>query len=240
VSDIAVVRETFADDDQRWLGSAHGVENGRTITLDGSTFTGVWTDGRVPSGVCLGKITAAGADQGKYGLYDSGSSEVQSIIATGGTVGTFTITVAGETTAAIEFDATAAEVQAALEALSNVNVGDIVVAGGPLPETAVTLTYQGQFAGENVPAATIADSITNGSATLTTTTEGAAGAATNGLETFVGHLLTPARVINSAAATHDVTGALFLHGTVVESFLPTGHGLDAAAKEDAKGRIIYL
>ncbi|MFB7428788.1 hypothetical protein ACFC0K_36510 [Streptomyces hydrogenans] len=45
------------------------------------------------------------------------------------TDGNFTITHSGQTTAAIAYNATAAAVQAALEALSNVNSGDIVVTG---------------------------------------------------------------------------------------------------------------
>jgi hypothetical protein len=52
----------------------------------------------------------------------------------GGTGGTFTLTFSGQTTSGIAFDATAAAVQAALEALSNLNPGDVLVtgnAGGP-------------------------------------------------------------------------------------------------------------
>jgi hypothetical protein len=103
-----------------------------------------------------------------------GVNEVQSLVATGGTAGTFTLTFIGQTTAPIAFDATAAEVQAALEALSNVNPGDIVAAGGPLPATPVTLTFGGQYAGQDVPALVVADSVTDGDAVITTTTPGVA------------------------------------------------------------------
>ena len=102
-----------------------------------------------------------------------GSSEVQSVIATGATAGTFTLTFSGQTTAPIDFDAVAADVKTALDALSNLEVGDTVVAGGPLPGTAVTVTFGGQYAGENVPQMT-ADStgLTGGTAVVTTTTPG--------------------------------------------------------------------
>lgn len=63
------------------------------------------------------------------------------------TGGTFTITFDGQTTAAIDFDATAAEVQAALEALSNIGSGGVVCTGGPLPDTLVTITFAGEMAG---------------------------------------------------------------------------------------------
>jgi NHL repeat len=55
-------------------------------------------------------------------------------VTVGATGGTFTLTFTGQTTSGIPFDATAAGVQAALEALSNLNPGDVLVtgnAGGP-------------------------------------------------------------------------------------------------------------
>lgn len=102
------------------------------------------------------------------------TNEVQSLVATGGTAGDFTLTFIGQTTAAIAYNATAAAVQAALEALPNVNPGDIVAAGGPLPTTPVTLTFGGQYAGQDVPALVVVDNITDGTATITTPTPGVA------------------------------------------------------------------
>jgi hypothetical protein len=49
------------------------------------------------------------------------------------TSGTFTLSHAGQTTAAIARNATAATIKTALETLSNIPVGSIVVTGGPLP-----------------------------------------------------------------------------------------------------------
>ncbi len=57
------------------------------------------------------------------------------------TSGSYTLTYEGETTGAIAHDADAATIQAALEALSNVNAGDITVVGDGL-NTAGTLTIQ--------------------------------------------------------------------------------------------------
>ncbi|UCC96702.1 MAG: flagellar filament capping protein FliD [Phycisphaerales bacterium] len=57
--------------------------------------------------------------------------------------GTYTMTYEGQTTSAIAYNASPAEIQAALEALSTVNAGDITVAGSAngLDDGAVTLTF---------------------------------------------------------------------------------------------------
>lgn len=60
-------------------------------------------------------------------LSDNGSSAVQSILIKNATGGTFTITYSGQTTAALAFDASAADMQNALCALSNVGVGNLAV-----------------------------------------------------------------------------------------------------------------
>jgi flagellar hook-associated protein 2 len=57
--------------------------------------------------------------------------------------GTYTLTYKGQTTAAINYNATPAEIQAALEALTTVNAGDVTVDGGAagLDDGAVTFTF---------------------------------------------------------------------------------------------------
>ena len=57
--------------------------------------------------------------------------------------GTYTLTYEGQTTAAIAYDASPSEIQAALEALSTINAGDITVDGGAngLNDGAVTFTF---------------------------------------------------------------------------------------------------
>lgn len=77
-----------------------------------------------------------------------GVDEVQTIVLTGTpTGGTFTITFDGEETDDIAFNATAAEVQAALEALPTIGEGNVTCTGGPLPGTVVTITFSGQLSG---------------------------------------------------------------------------------------------
>jgi flagellar hook-associated protein 2 len=63
----------------------------------------------------------------------SAVSEVQKLpVTTGATGGTFTLTYDGHTTDPISYDATTAQIQAALEALPNVSTGDIIVSGDNL------------------------------------------------------------------------------------------------------------
>ncbi len=90
------------------------------------------------------------------------------------TAGTFTLTLNGNTTAAIAFNATAATVQTRLEALPNLNAGDITVSGGPLPGTSVSVLFDGPgvtFTDMN-PMTTTDSGINNGAATQVRTTRG--------------------------------------------------------------------
>ncbi|MFM9473954.1 hypothetical protein [Streptomyces scabiei] len=107
------------------------------------------------------------------------SNEVQQVAITGGpTGGTYTLTWSGQTTAGIAYNAAAAAVQSALEALSNIGVGDVVCAGGPHPGTPVTVTFQGALAETDVAQMTAsAAGLTGGTSpavNVTTTTPGGA------------------------------------------------------------------
>jgi flagellar hook protein FlgE len=83
-------------------------------------------------------------------------NEVQTIALTGApTGGTFTLTYAGQTTAALNYNSTAAQIDTALEALSNIGVGDVTCAGGALPGTAVTVTFTGALADTDAALMTI-------------------------------------------------------------------------------------
>ena len=121
--------------------------------------------------------------------YDPGTNEVQNVAITGTpTGGTFTLTYSGQTTGAIAYNATAATVQAALVALSNIGPGDVAVTGGPLPGTAVDVEFTGALGGTNVAGMTHTDSLTGGTApavAVTTTTAGAAAGTPTGNERMV-------------------------------------------------------
>lgn len=102
-----------------------------------------------------------------------GTNEVQTVTITGTpTGGTFTLTYGGNTTAPIAYNATAATVLAALQALPNTQA--VSVGGGPGPGTPYTVTFGG---GGDVAAMTATGSFTGGSTpavAVTTTTPGTA------------------------------------------------------------------
>ena len=117
---------------------------------------------------------AGGGNSGGFGPFnDMKTNETQVVRVTGATAGTFTLTFDGQTTAPIAFNATAAAIQAALEALSNIEPGDVVATGGPVNTNNVSVNFRGQFSIENLPQMT-ADgaALTGGTVAATTSQEG--------------------------------------------------------------------
>lgn len=221
---LTIKRESFgAPEDYSWLGSAHGTNEADPITLNGDAFLATFTDGIVPGGTVVAKNVGTGL----YEPYLGSPSETQVLTRTS-TGGTITLTFDGETTGTIAASAagfTAAVVEAALEALSNVDPADVTVtgsAGGPL-----TVTFGGRYLGQNVPALVVDNTSATGGTIVQSS--GVAGGAAGAVA--AGHLLTTIDLGGTTAGTVGNTGAaLYWHGEVVEAKLKTGHGLDAAAK----------
>lgn len=121
-----------------------------------------------------GKITVAAV---------TGTNEVQRITVTGTPTGgltTATITTPDAATGAIAipYNATAAQVQVLVNALTNVHLGDIVVSGGPFPGTAIDFTFVNDLSATDITSMTLVDAYTGGSspaAALTTPTAGVRG-----------------------------------------------------------------
>lgn len=207
-----------------WLMSTLGIEANQTVTLDLTQFTEDlhWTEAskyqperKLKSGIPLGKNTATGL----YEPYSAVTNEVQTATITGApTGGTFTLTYSGQTTAAIAYNATAATVQAALEALSNLAPGDVVVtgnAGGPY-----TLTFGGTLLGDNVASLTATASLTGGTSpgvTMATTTAGGTATASDGTQKFAGFLFTE---VSFYPGTTKVGAPLMVHGQIDVAKLP--------------------
>lgn len=185
------------------------------ITIDWSTITAVGADTTLPEGL----VVKSGAKYLRYGqvLCEIGTQEVQTATITGTPDGgTFTLTYSGQTTAAIAYNATAAAVQDALEALSNIAVGDVFVtgnAGGPY-----TIKFRAGLG--NVAAITASGAgLTGGTSpgvTMATTTTGAGSgkfgpydpAATDGRQTLArGRVV----ILNESVVEY---GALGLGGVV--------------------------
>lgn len=108
----------------------------------------------------------------------NGVNAVQQVSITGSpTGGTFTLTYSAQTTAAIAYNATAAAVQTALQALSSIGSGNVSCTGGPLPGSAVNATFIGTLGLQSLSTMTHTDSFTGGStpaAAVSTTTAGVA------------------------------------------------------------------
>ncbi|MER6844844.1 hypothetical protein [Streptomyces platensis] len=211
--------------DRPWLLSLHGSSTNKTITLDLTKFTETvhWVEGtafqpmrRLKSGLPLGKVTASGL----YAPYAGATNEVQTVTITGSpTGGTFTLTWSGQTTAAIAYNATAATVRTALEALSNIAPGDVTVtgsAGGPY-----TVTFGGANLGDDVAQMTASGaSLTGGSSpavSVATTTGGGAAGASDGTQVFAGLLYTET-AFNPGST--KCGAALMVHGDVRMDKLP--------------------
>ena len=122
-----------------------------------------------------------------------GTNEVQTVSTGGATSGSYQLSYGGEYTAPIAYDATAAQVQSALEALTVFAPGDVVVTGG---SGEYTVTFGGAYAREPVDQMGVSSSgTTGGTGSPTTTVETAAAPVDPGT-------LIPYRiVVRSAAGT---------------------------------------
>ena len=86
---------------------------------------------------------AGGVGGGGYGIYnDQLTDEAQTVRVTNATGGTFTLTFNGQTTAPLAFNSTAAQIDAALEALSNAGASTFTATGGPVNTANVTVTFR--------------------------------------------------------------------------------------------------
>ncbi|MFB7867349.1 hypothetical protein [Streptomyces sp. NPDC056069] len=207
-----------------WLMSMLGIEANQTVTLDLTAFdqNTHWLDAskyqperRLKSGIPLGKNTATGL----YEPYAAVTNEVQSVTVTGSpTGGTFTLTFNGQTTGAIAYNATAAAVQTALVALSNINPGDVTVtgnAGGPY-----SVSFGGQYLGDNVAQMTATASLTGGTTpgvTVATTTAGGTATASDGTQSFAGFLFTE---VSFYPGSTKAAAPLMVHGQIDVAKLP--------------------
>lgn len=117
------------------------------------------TDPGVPEAGEKGGVTSAEGAEGEV-------ENDENVITSTATGGTFTVTVDGETTGNVAENATAAALETALTALSNVDAADVNVtgaAGGPW-----TLEWTGQYAGGDGPDVSVEDAnATGGTVVLT-------------------------------------------------------------------------
>ena len=134
--------------------------------------------GPQPTGTVLGRTfefrqgTGATATNWLINLQKAAQNEKQTITITGTpTGGTFTLTYSGQTTAAIAYNASATDIQTALEALSNIASGDVACTGGALPGAAVVVEFTGDLANTDVDLMTATSSLTGGTTPAISITE---------------------------------------------------------------------
>ncbi|MFV2068888.1 MAG: DVUA0089 family protein, partial [Pirellulales bacterium] len=78
------------------------------------------------------------------------TNKIVRLSAPGATSGTFQLDFQGDATpAALNFNATAGDIQVALETLPSIDPGDVMVTGGPLNVAPVTIEYTGQYLGDD-------------------------------------------------------------------------------------------
>lgn len=80
MSDISVrAGQTYSNTDQRWIAgnvlSALRDLDGITLARNQFDLVTTFPNGYIPSGICLGKVTAAGATQNMYGPYDDAATD---------------------------------------------------------------------------------------------------------------------------------------------------------------------
>jgi hypothetical protein len=177
----------------QWLRSTQDVKL-RSFTLAANTVTSqtidLWPNQKVlQTGIVIAKITVQGsglaADVGKVGPYQpAAGAEVNTINVTGGpTGGIYRLTLNGAPTDDLAFNATVAQVQAALDALTNPTVaaGDFLVAGTAATYT-ITAVAGGNYASQDALWGTVGVALTGGATpavTVTDTTEAGATAGAN-------------------------------------------------------------
>ena len=164
--------------------------NANIDTFGGSfTSTGVDFDSRTASITASGGVSITHTGIVDLGEIDTRFNEQQTVTVENATGGNFTISfdppgaAVAETTAPIAFDATAADVKAALVALNSLTDADIDVtgdAGGPY-----TLTFQGAFHGTDIDQVTTDDSGLIGAGAATTVLTAVEGGSGFGGTTFI-------------------------------------------------------
>jgi hypothetical protein len=163
-----------------------GINDVQTATVSGATggtFTltfGGQTTAAIAFNATSAAVQAALAALSTIGTGTTGTYATQEITLFGGaTGGTFTLTLGGQTTSALAFNATAATIQTALQALSSVGSGNATVegqVGGPF-----NVAFAGTLSGPQALITGNATNLTGGAGVLntvsaTTVQTGTAGA----------------------------------------------------------------
>lgn len=188
-------------------------------------------------------------------LYVPGVNEKESITidATAG-AWTYEPMAAGQVASGLAWNISASALQTALEGLSNIAPGDVVVTGGPGATAPLVVEYRGQYAGQNLTAGVTTDTLSGGAgtATVATVTEGVAPqtaaeravtvavidedgeALSAGVKTEVDDYLQAQREVNFLVSVIDPTYTVI---DVSADIVPVSAALSATAVADAEAAI---
>lgn len=144
----------------------HGLHNGDQVRLDATA------SGPLPTPFTSGPLySVAGVTTDTFQLL---TNAAQTITIQGSpTGGTFTLTYSGQTTVAIPYTSELPEIQPPLEALSNIGAGNVLVSGGPGPDTPWVVAFAGDLAAMSIATMGVTSSITGTAPTVVVEAEGA-------------------------------------------------------------------
>jgi hypothetical protein len=162
VSNFAPKRTSYDTGDSRWLRDALRAEQ-HGVTVDGDLFTSDAAGVLIKSGTHISELG---------GPYNATTEEIQTITEGGSGLTSFTLTFSGQTTTSLDDQATAAQVQAALEALSNIGEGNVEVTGNA--GGVYTVKFVNDLANTNVAQMTATPTGGTGTVTIATSTAGGA------------------------------------------------------------------
>lgn len=150
-------------------GFADSAEEALGLIFNSMTISGGRPDGFEVSGNGHGKPMTIEAPAGGV------TNEVQTLTETGTiTAGNYTVSFRGVTSAAIVHTSNAAAIQGFLEDMAVFEPGDVVVTGGPVSTSPVTLTFGGAYAGQDLELVTVdSTGLTGGTVGVAETTPGA-------------------------------------------------------------------
>lgn len=199
--------------DHTWLaGDSAAFGNAQSGTIQVSSLTsGTHYDSTtkvVPAGLALAK-------SGSYLVPFDGAAEVQTVTVSGSpTGGTFTLTLDGQTTDAIAYDAAASDVEDALAALSNVS--SVSVSGDD--GGAWTVTFGG---GSDVPEMTADASLTGGTTPAVAVATTTGGGSSDGAGVLAGFLAYPAQLRrDNGDVSTSVIVAYLVDAVIIPANLP--------------------
>lgn len=130
-------------------------------------------------GTSVQRVMTYNATKNRFQYTPVVSTDERQLITRAGTItsGSFTITVPANwkggpfTTAAIQWNDTAATIQTRLEALANVGAGNVFVSGGPVSTTNVTINFFNELGGKDLAQITVTSSLVGGGTITPSTTQ---------------------------------------------------------------------